>query len=82
MSQTTDASCDSVLGEQQTIAERNEVYLSSIVSPMAGIKQVADCSYSAERLCQGDLHTAVWSGCTVPLFRKLTQGGWCVADYS
>ena len=47
MSQTTDASCDWALGQQQTIAERNdEVDLSSIASPMAGIKQVIDSSYS------------------------------------
>ena len=43
MSQTTDASCDSALGQQQTIAERNdEVDLSSIASPTAGIEQVSD----------------------------------------
>ena len=42
MSQTAGASCNSALGEQQTIAERNEVDLSSIVSPMAGMKQVID----------------------------------------
>ena len=43
MLQITDASCDSALGQQQTIAERNEeVDLSSIASPMAGIEQVSD----------------------------------------
>ena len=43
MSQTTDASCALALGQQQTIAERNEeVDLSSIASPMAGIEQVID----------------------------------------
>ena len=42
MSQTTGASCDLALGEQQTIAERNEVDLSSIASPTAGIEQVID----------------------------------------
>ena len=41
MSQTTAESCDLALGQQQTIAERNEeVDLSSIASPMAGIEQV------------------------------------------
>ena len=42
MSQTTVDSCDSALGEQQTIAERNELDLSSIVSPVEGMKQVID----------------------------------------
>ena len=42
MSQTAGASCDLALGEQHTIAERNEVDLSSIVSPMEGIEQVID----------------------------------------
>ena len=42
MSQTAGASCNSALGEQHTIAERNEVDLSTIVSPMAGMKQVMD----------------------------------------
>ena len=42
MSQTTVDSCDLTLGEQQTIAERNEVDLSSIASPTAGIEQVID----------------------------------------
>ena len=42
MSQTAGASCDLALGEQHTIAERNEVDLSSIASPTAGIEQVMD----------------------------------------
>ena len=42
LSQTTGASCSSALGERQTIAERNEVDLSSIASPTAGIDQVID----------------------------------------
>ena len=42
MSQTTVDSCDSALGEQQTIFERNELDLSSFVSPMEGMKQVFD----------------------------------------
>ena len=42
MSQTTVDSCDSALGEQQTIFERNELDLSSIVSPVEGMKQVID----------------------------------------
>ena len=50
MSQTTVDSCDSALGEQQTIFERNELDLSSIVSPVEGMKQVIDCSCSAAGL--------------------------------
>ena len=42
MSQTTVDSCDLTLGEQQTIAERNEVDLSSAASPTAGIDQVME----------------------------------------
>ena len=42
MSQTTAESCDLELGQQQTIAERNEVDLSSIASPTAGIDQVME----------------------------------------
>ena len=42
MSQTAGASCDSALGEQQTIVDRNEGELSRIVSPMEGMKQVID----------------------------------------
>ena len=42
MSQTTVDSCDLELGQQQTIAGRSAVYLSSIASAMEGMKQVAD----------------------------------------